>query len=427
MHITLTKNTPTSVTIGVVADDDTLKSIKTAVLRKLNTPDLKVPGFRAGKIPLEMVEKHVNPELLQTEFIDTLLNHAYAQAITKEQLRTVGQPEVNLKKFVPFSTAEFDIKTDVIGEVTLPDYAKIKLAKQKAVVEQSEVKDVIVSLQRRLATKTDVSRAAKDGDEVWIDFKGVDEKGAPVGGADGTDYPLLLGSNTFIPGFEPELLGIQPTESKSFTIPFPKDYGVRSLQGKRVTFTVTCKKVQEVVLPKPDDEFASKAGPFKTLAELKSDIKKQLTIEKQRELDANYQNELIREIAAKSSVAIPDTVIDQQVIDAENQEKQNLINRGQTWQEHLAEEKLTEEEHRKKNRPDAEMQVKTGVVLGAIGDKEQVVVTPEEIEIRIQLLKGQYNDPGMQAELDKPEARQDIASRLRIEKIIDVLEKKIKA
>lgn len=418
MQIKLIHNTDTNVTLSIVADEETLAKIKESTLRKFNTSNLKIAGFRAGKAPLEIVEKHVDQQALQSEFIDTVLNHYYVQAMTKENLRVVSQPTVNLKKFVPFSTFEFDVTVDILGDVTLPDYTKIKKTKKVASVTAEQVKDVVESLRKRLAEKKDVSRAAKEGDEVTIDFKGVDTNGKAVDGAEGKSYPLLLGSNTFIPGFEPKVVGIKKGEEKTFTIPFPKDYAVAALQGKKVTFTITAQNIQELALPKADDEFASKAGPFNTLKDLKEDIKKQLTLEKQNELDREFETEILREIAKKAKVAIPDSVIDEQVLRSEEDEKRNLTYRGITWKEHLESEGVTEEEHRKRNRPDAEEQVKIGIILGAIGDKENITVTPEELEIRMQLLKGQYTDPAMQSELDKPEGRQDIAARLRSEKII---------
>ncbi|MEI6481242.1 MAG: trigger factor [Candidatus Saccharibacteria bacterium] len=421
MQIKLTRNSDTNVTLAIVADEQTLTKIKNSTLQKLNSSNLKIAGFRAGKAPLEMVEKHVDPQTLQSEFIDTVLNHYYRQAMIKENLRVIGEPTVDLKKFVPFTTFEFEVTVDVLGDVTLPDYKKIKLAKTEAKIDEAQVKEVVESLRSRLADKKEVTRAAKDGDEVTIDFKGVDAKGEAVNGAEGKDYPLQLGSNSFIPGFEPAVVGVKPGESKTFTIPFPKDYGVKALQGKKVTFTITANKIEELVLPKIDDDFASKAGPFETLKDLKADIKRQLTIEKQNELDRTYETELLRAIARKTKVAIPDSVIDEQVERAEQDERQNLVYRGQTWQEHLDGEGVTEKEHRTRNRPDAEEQVKIGIILGAIGDKEEITVTPEELEIRLQLLKGQYTDAKMHEELDKPEGRQDIAARLRSEKIINKL------
>src|SRR5690606_2381802 len=143
------------------------------------------------------------------------------------------------------------------------------------------VEEVLDRLAVRDADKAEVQRAAKDGDEVWIDFKGVDAKTKePVAGADGKDYPLALGSNTFIPGFEPELIGLKAGDEKTFPITFPKDYGVKALQSKKVEFTVTVKKVTEIQKPKLDDTFAAKVGPFKSIDDLKTDIKKQLTAER---------------------------------------------------------------------------------------------------------------------------------------------------
>ena len=420
MQIKLTTNTDTNVTLFIVADKQTLTSIKQKVLQKLGK-SVKIPGFRPGKAPQDMVEKHLDQQILQSEFIDQTLNHYYVQAIIKENLRVVGQPEVNLKKFVPFDTFEFDVTIDVIGEVKLPNYKTIKVASKKIDIGEVEIKDVISSLQKRLAVKTPVERPAKKGDEAVIDFAGSDDKGKPVNGAEGKEYPLTLGSDTFIPGFESNVIGMKTGQEKSFTIPFPKDYGVKALQGKKVTFKVTLRSVNELVEPKLDDDFAQQAGPFKTLVELKEDIKKQLTIEKQNQQDRELENELLQKIANKTEVAIPDKVIDEQVAILEEDEKRNLAYKGQTWQEHLDIEGITEEEHRKQNRKDAAEQVKIGIMLGAIGDKENIQITPEEIEIRMQLLKGQYPDKAMQSELDKPEARQDIASRLRTEKIINFL------
>lgn len=418
MQIKLTHNSDTNVTAHVVADEATLAKIKQATLRKFNTSSLKIPGFRGGKAPLDMVEKHVDQQMLQSEFIDSVLNHYYTQVMIKENLRTTSQPQVDLKKFVPFTTVEFDITVDVLGKVTLPDYKKMKRTKETAKVTAKDITDVLDSLAKRVANKKEVSRAAKTGDEVVIDFKGVNTKGEVVPGAEGKDYPLELGSKSFIPGFEEEVVGLKSGETKTFTITFPKDYSAKELQNQKVTFTIIAKTVSELSPAKLDDAFAKNAGPFTSLQHLKDDIKKQLTAERQKELDQKFESDLLRDIAAKTTVAIPDSVVDDQVMRAEEEEKQNLVYRGQTWQEHLDSESVTEEEHRKRNRKDAEEQVKVGIVLGAIGDAENIAVGEEELEIRMQLLKGQYKDPQMQAELDKPDARQDIASRIRIEKVL---------
>lgn len=382
---------------------------------------IKVPGFREGTAPSSMVEKYVDQKQLVDDFLEHALNSLYTKAVVSEDLRPVAPPRVEIKKLVPFTTLEFEVEVDVLAPVKLPDYKKMKLAKPAVNVSAKEVDDVVKSLQKQQAQRKEVSRAAKDGDEVLIDFKGVDEKGEPISGGEGKDYALQLGSKTFIPGFEEKLIGTKSGQEKTFTITFPKDYGVKVLQNKNVTFTVQVKKVQELAEPKADDEFAKKAGPFKTLKELKADIKKEITAQKEREAEGNYQNEVVNKITEKSELEVPRSLIDEQIMRAEEEEKRNLVYRGQTWQEHLEQEGITEEEHRQRQVPTATQAVKSSLVLAEISDREKIEVTPEEIEVRIQLLKGQYADPQMQAELDKPENRREIEGRLKLEKTLEKL------
>jgi trigger factor len=231
----------------------------------------------------------------------------------------------------------------------------------------------------------------------------------------------MLGSDSFIPGFEDNLIGVKAGEEKTFTLAFPKDYGVKALQSRKVTFKVTVTKVNELAKPKIDDAFAAKVGPFKSLAELKADIKKQVTIERGTESERAYENELIEKIVEQSKVPLPQSIVGEEIERLETEERQNLVYRGQTWQEHLAEEGVTETEHREQKRPQAENRVKAGLVLSEIAEREKITVTPEELEIRIQLLKGQYQDKQMQIELDEPENRRDILSRMVTEKTIDKL------
>jgi trigger factor len=415
----------TSAELTIIAHEADLSPLKQHVLQHFQSR-VKVPGFREGKTPLSLVEKNVDQGQFQSEFLEEAISQMYSQAAQEANLRPVGRPEVELKKFVPFTELEFTVKVEVIGETTLGDYKKLKAVKPSVEVTAEDIKGVIRSLQTRMAEKKDVNRAAKDGDQVWIDFNGVDVKGQPVKGADGKDYPLILGSNTFIPGFEPALVGLSAGEEKTFDTTFPKDYGVKALAGKKVTFTVSVTKVQEVVEPKVDDEFASKVGSFKTVAELKADIKKQLKIEREQQAEREYDNLLVKQLADKSSVDIPESLIEEQIDRIENEEKQNLLYRGQTWEEHLKEEGVTPEEHREQKREAAAERVKMSIVLSAVAEEENLNVTPEELEVRIQILKGQYQDAAMQSELDKPENRQDIAARLLTEKTLAKLKSYIK-
>ncbi len=416
MQVTREQINPTTVKLTITADQEVLKSTKETVLKRL-AKQMKLAGFRPGKAPLSLVEKNTDSSLLQTEFLDEILNQLYQGALDKEKLRPVAQPKVTLQKFVPFTDLEVALEVEVVGDVTLPDYKKFRLAKQPAEVADKDIDDVVENLRTRLGEKKDALRAAKNGDEVSIDFAGSDAKTKePVKGADGKAYPLVLGSDAFIPGFESNLIGLKAGESKSFDITFPKDYGVKALQSRKVTFEVTVSKVQEIIKPKADAAFAAKVGPFKTLKDLQADIRKQVTSEKQQEADRAYESKLLEMLTEGTKVAIPDVLIDQEVERSEQQVRQNLNYRGQTWPEYLVDQAHTEEEYRSSLRDPAEKHVRAGLALSEVAEQEGITVTPEEFQIRMQLLKGQYTDKTMQAELEKPETARQILSGMLTEK-----------
>jgi trigger factor len=417
MHVEKEQKTSTQSHLTITATAEDLEPIKRHVLTHFRK-SVRVPGFRAGRAPLSLIEKNVDHRALSDEFLEHAVNDIYRKAVEQEKLRPIAAPRVELKKFVPYTNLEFQAEVETIGEIKLANYKTIKLPKKPVTVTTKEVNDILANLQKRMAERLEVNREAKLKDEVIIDFDGTGEDGKPINGASGKDYPLVLGSKSFIPGFEEKIVGIKKDQEKEFDITFPEDYGVVALQGKKVNFKVSVKKIQELIEPKLDDEFAKSAGPFKTLAELKADIKTQLKAEKQKEADQKYENELIQKIVEKSSIDIPEVLVDEQVERLEEEEKRNIVYRGQTWQEHLDAEGVTEAEHKERQKPDAQLRVKAGLILSEIADKEQITVEPDELEIRIQMLKGQYNDPAMQAQLDNPENKQDIAARLLTEKTI---------
>jgi trigger factor len=412
---------PTKFKLTIVANATELEAAKSTALDRLSQ-NVKVPGFRAGKAPAKLVEKQLDPSALQSEFLDQAVNQLYSDAVNKEKLRPVAQPQISITKFVPFSTLEFTAEAEAVGDIKSADYKKIKLAPKPVEVSAAEVNKVIENLQQRAAIKSEVKRAAKNGDEVTINFDGSDaESGEPIEGAAGQDYPLVLGSKNFIPGFEEQLVGLKAGSDKSFEITFPADYSVPSLQKRKVKFAVKVSKVQEMKLPKVDEAFAKTLGPFKSVAELKADAKKELIAEKTQQQRRAYETELLEKIAAKTEVAIPPALVDEELNRLEEEEKRDLAYRGQTWQEHIEAEGVTAEEHRQRNRAGAETRVKAGLILGEIADQEKISITPEDLKVRIKLLKGQYPDPAMQAELDKPDNQRDVLSRMMTEKTLDLL------
>jgi trigger factor len=420
MQHTKQQISPTKLKLTIKVGSEEIETVKAQIVKQLGV-NVKVAGFRPGKAPVNVIEKNLDQNVLQSEVINEAVGRSYEQAIVEGKIRAVGQPQITVTKFVPYTELEFTAETDAIGEVKLGNYKKLGIKQDAVTVTAAEITRVIGDLASRTSTRNEVKRAVKDGDEVNLNFKGVDFKTKKViEGAVADNYDLMIGSKSFIPGFEEEVIGLKAGQAKDFNITFPKDYGVEDLKNKKVTFSIKVNKVSSVDKPKIDDEFAKASGPFKSLAELKSDIKKQLEAEKLQQSQEQFDNKLLNKVAELSDADIPDALIEEEVNRLEEDEKRNLVYRGQTWEEHLTAEGLNDEQHREKQKPLATNRVKTGLMLGIIADKENVTVSSGELETRINLLKTQYaSDPSMQAELEKEENKRDIRSRMMIEKTID--------
>lgn len=421
------KKSSTEYELTVNVSPEVLKLAKKHAINKL-AKSIKVPGFRQGKVPDNIAEKHLDFNLLQSEFINEAINHSFNEALDGSSLKPVVQPSIEVTKFVPFTELAYKINISVIGKVTLADYKSLKTKKSEVKISNEEVEQVIKNLQLHLATKVEVDRPSKKDDQIWIDFEGHDSKGNEVKGASGKDYPLVLGSDTFIPGFEDNLIGLKKEDVKSFTLKFPKEYGVKALQSRNVTFKCTVRKVVEIQLPEVDDNLAKKANPnLSTVTELKSDINAQLSVERQKQVDVDFENKLIEEIVNSSTVEIPKILFDEQLDAVKKEFTQNLIYKGSTVQEFLTENNLTDKEHEERELlPEATKRLNAGIVLSKIAEAEKITVTPEELEMRIQVLKNQYSDSVMQNNLDTEDGRRSVASRLLTEKTISKIKSYIK-
>ncbi len=419
--MSLKHTSDTHVVIEMSAEPNELAQIKAKVIKKL-APSVKVAGFRDGQVPPEVVEKNIPADRLSSEFINEAVNDLYIQAIKEERIRPVSPPQVQVKAFVPYTQLDVELELDVVGKVKLGDYKKLKAKPEAQKVSKKEIEDVIGNLKLRLAEKSEVQRAAKNGDEAWIDFSGVDKKGEPVKGADGKDYPLALGSGTFIPGFEENIVGMKPGDEKDFEVTFPKDYGMKSLQNAKVKFSVKLKKVQEVSEPKVDDEFAAKVGPFKSVDELTADIEKQLMSEKQTRAERDWENALVDELIAGSKVSVPEALLEEQKQSVLQEVRQSAVQRGMTFEDYLGQREMSEEEFIKNEvMPESEKRIQAGLILSEIADQEGIDVSDSEVKARIDVLKSQYPDEKMKEQLDAPEAKREIASRLRTEKVIQFI------
>ena len=421
MKVTVTNTSDTKADITVVASEEDLKEAQQRALKRIQ-PNVSADGFRKGKVPLNMVEKHVDPKTINTEALDEAVNTLLIAAIQQEKLRVLDKPTVEVTKYVPGQELEFTAGLEVMAPVKLADYKKLKKKPISVTVTDEDIDKVLDNLRLRVAEKQEVDREAKDGDEVWIDFEGTDTEGKEVPGAKGSDYPLRLGSDTFIPGFEKNLLGAKKGDEKEFTLTFPKDYGHQPLAGQKVTFKVKVRIVKEVVLPKVDDDFAGKVGPFKSADELKEDVKQQLTQQKTNEAMADLQDEIVSELLEKSTLTPPESFVQDQQKHILEDFKQNLAYRGITIAEYLKQAGQTEEEYVKQEvLPQAERRVKIGILLSEIAGDEKIDASEEEITRHIQLAQGQMqSQPGM-LDPNNPDLRRDVANRLITQKTLEKL------
>jgi trigger factor len=339
----------------------------------------------------------------------------------RRTISKLSNPEVEITKFVPFTELEFKAKVDVMPSVKLGDYKKIKKSVNKVSVTEKEILEVIDNLLGKSSKKQAVERKAKNGDEVIIDFEGNNEKGEKVAGASGKDYPLVLGSNSFIPGFEEGLAGLKKGDKKDVKLTFPKEYHAKQLAGTKITFAVEVKEVNEVVLPSADDKFAASLGPFETLADLKKDIKTQLTEQKLSEEQNKVKDSIVEELVKRSSFEMPEVLITDQIAMLEHDFNQNLAYRGITMPEYLKQEgfKDADDWKAKQLKPQAERRVSVGIILAEVADKEGLKVDEAEVSARISQYKTQYSSQA--AEFDNPEMQREVVSRLLTEKTVDRL------
>ena len=422
MKTTVTHESDTRVKVVIAADHAELAAAEQVALKRL-AKTAKVNGFRTGHVPLEIVKKHADANALAQETLDAALNRAVAEAFLSNDLQVLARPEVEIKKYVPGELLEFTAEADVLPEVKLGDYKKLKVKKAAVNVDRKEIDEVIERIQKGLSEKKEVKRAAKIGDETVIDFVGKKDGEAFHGGT-GKDYPLVLGSNSFIPGFEDALVGLKAGDTKDVKLAFPKDYHVKDLAGQDVVFEVTVKKVNSVKLPALDDKFAAKAGPFTSMEDLRSDIKAEITAQAERRAKDDLKDELVKQLVAKSTVSVPSVLRDDQIRSLEQDLRQNLMYRGRTLEQYFEEKGYADRDAWVKAEANdaADARIKAGIVLAQLSKELKIEATADELAAHINTYKQQYaNNSEMAKHFDKPEVQREVANRLITEKTVDKL------
>lgn len=426
MKNTIKHLSDTKVELTITVTKDELAEAKQIALTRL-ARDVKVEGFRKGKAPLSAVEKHLAPQVLQDEILNNALNKTVAAAFLEEKLQLLDRPSVDVKKYVPDETLEFTATVEILPKITLGNYKKLKtkLPKNgdKVTVSEKEVDEIIDRMSQGVAKKEVVKRAAKLGDEVLLDFVGKKD-GIAFDGGTGTDYTLKLGSNTFIPGFEEGIVGKKAGETFDLDLKFPSDYHVADLKGAKVVFTTTLKTVNEVQLPEMNDALVAKVGPFKTIKEMRDDIRRELTEKKAYQAKEELKEALVNELINVSKIPLPEVLVDDQAKSIERDFEQNLTYQGITTEQYMQNKGFKGEAdwRDKEVKPAAVKRVKAGLVLAELSKVENIEANKDEIQAHIELYKKQYgSNPEALKQFESPEVQREIANRLITEKTVDRL------
>ena len=408
-----------TISLGV----EELKAAEQVALTKL-AKEVKIEGFRKGKAPLEMVAAQVDQNVLGQEVIENALSKAVAEAFLKEKIQAINRPEVDVKKFIPGTELEFTATSEIMPKVELGDYKNLKVKKEKASVSQKEINETIDQILKNFAEKKKVKRAAKEGDEVIIDFLGKKD-GVAFDGGKAEKFPLELGSKSFIPGFEEGLIGKKAGDELSLDLKFPKDYHAKDLAGAKVVFEVKIHEVRENVLPEINEEFLSKLGEFKTKEDFEKQIKEDLKTQKQAEADDKFKDELVKKLAEVSKVPVPEILLEDQKQSIEMDMQQNLMYSGLSLDDYLKRMGKTREEWLENDvKAVAESRVKSGLALAELSKVEKIQSSVDELDARIAQLKEQYgNSKEVVKQLSSDDVRRNLANQILTEKTIDLLVK----
>lgn len=411
------------VEITVTLEAEDLKQAEKKALEKL-AKEIRVEGFRKGKAPTDVAKKFIPENDLNAEAIDIAVRTSVIPAFREHEKMPLVAPNINVTKYVPGEMAEYTAVADIVPEVKLGDYKKLKAKKEKASVSEAQIKEILDNLANSFAEKKAIKRAAKLTDEVVIDFVGKKD-GEPFAGGTAKDYKLVLGSKTFIPGFEDGVVGHEPGDKFDLKLTFPKDYGVKDLAGQKVVFETLLKQVNEVTKPAIDDELAKKVGPFKTLKELKDDIKKNLEMQEEHRLTEKFKDDLVNELVKVSKIPAPDILIEDQLKLIKDDMTRNAASRGiASLEEFVKLSGETMENWEKEARKVAETRVKASMALQNLAVAEKITVSDEDVNAKIAELKDIYKkSPEAVKSLKDPNVKMDIRNRLIIEKTLDYLVK----
>ena len=420
MKTTTKKLSDTRVEVKVTLDSADLKTAREQALARL-AANLKVQGFRKGKAPASLVEKNVDPNEITNATLDIAVRTTMPAAFEKEKQNPIAIENVNVTKYVPDDTVEYTATADILPDVKLGDYKKLKAKMDKTEASTKDVQEILDNIVNAYAEKVVAKKAAELGDEVIIDFVGKKD-GEPFNGGSAKDHHLTLGSGQFIPGFEDGIVGHSAGDKFDLDITFPKDYPEKTLAGQLTVFEVLVKQVNEIKKPALDSELAKKCGNFETIDDLKADIKHNLEIQNQHRAIEKYREDLVAELVKASKVSAPEILVRDQLRFIKDDMTRNAASRGMTFEQYLERAGQTAEEWEKEARKIAEARVKSSLILQILARDEKITASDEEVDAKVNELRDVYQRSAEALKnLKKPEVRQDIRNRLIIDKTLDFL------
>jgi len=377
-----------------VSAEEFEKALQAAYLKQRK--NISVPGFRKGKVPRQMIEKMYGAAIFYDDAANALIPDAYAKAYDECELDIVSQPTIDVVQIEKGKAFIFTAEVATKPEVTLGEYKGLKVDKVSNRVTAKEIDAKLEEEQKKNArTVAVLDRAVEDGDEVVLDFEGFVD-GVAFEGGKGENYPLTIGSGSFIPGFEEQLIGAEAEKEVEVNVTFPEEYHSADLAGKAATFKCTVHEIKVKELPELDDDFAAEVSEFDTLDEYKADIKAK--IKEQKIADGNRQKEdqAVEKAVANATMEIPQAMIDTQANQMAQEFAQRLQSQGLTMEQYFQFTGLTTEKMLEDLKPQAVKRIETRLVLEAIVKAENIEISEEKFEAELVKMAESY-----QMEVDK--------------------------
>ena len=381
------ENSMVKLTIEVSAEDFD-KAINKVYNRQKGR--MNVPGFRKGKTPRKVLEKMYGAAIFYEDAANDCINSSYPDAAKESGEDIVSNPEINVTQIEAGKPFIYTAEVAVKPPVSLGKYKGVEVEKQEVTVFDEEVDAEIRKEQEKNASKNEITdRPVKDGDDIVLDFEGFCD-GVAFEGGKGTDYPLTIGSGSFIPGFEEQLVGANIGEEMEVNVTFPENYQSDDLAGKDAMFKCTVKKITEKILPELDDEFADEVSEFSTLAEYKEDVRKNILERKQRSAQTVKENQAVEKVIADAHVEIPAAMLRTQQEKMTSEFEQQVMSQGMNFDDYLKYAQTTREQMVENMKDEAERRIKYRLVMEQVAKEENIVATEEDFEAELQKMADAY-------------------------------------